>query len=152
MMRTIPSLLLLLLILLPHACKGPVPDEKMKMELLEADRSFSELSAQKGMKIAFETYCDEEGVLLRSERTPIEGKEEIVALLQMMDDSAFRLTWTPLYARVARSGELGYTYGTYEQLVLENGEIRKGTYVSIWRKGKDGWKFILDTGNEGLGE
>jgi hypothetical protein len=150
MLRTLPSLLLLILILLPGACKGPDP-ETMKMELLEADRSFSELSAQKGMKIAFETYCDEEGVLLRPERTPVEGREAVTNLLGKMDDSAFRLTWTPLLARVARSGELGYTYGTYEQLVLENGEIHTGTYLTVWGKGKDGWKFLLDTGNEGLG-
>ena len=29
---------------------------------------------------------------------------------------------------------------------------REGTYVTIWKKDADGnWKFVLDTGNQGLG-
>jgi ketosteroid isomerase-like protein len=28
-----------------------------------------------------------------------------------------------------------------------------GTYTSIWKKEKNGkWKFVLDTGNEGIGD
>jgi len=137
--------------LLSLSCHGPAREEKLRSELLEADRTFSELSAAEGMKSAFIAYCDDQGVLLRSDHLPVEGKEEVVGMLQKMDDSGFRLTWTPLFARVARSGELGYTYGTYEQLVLETGEIHEGTYLSVWRKGREGWRFILDTGNEGLG-
>jgi ketosteroid isomerase-like protein len=30
---------------------------------------------------------------------------------------------------------------------------REGTYVTIWKKGQNGnWKFVLDTGNQGLGK
>jgi hypothetical protein len=29
--------------------------------------------------------------------------------------------------------------------------VRKGTYVSIWKKDENGnWKWVLDTGNPGL--
>jgi ketosteroid isomerase-like protein len=54
---------------------------------------------------------------------------------------------------VALSGELGYTYGIYE--VRSRGGIKtigEGTYVTIWKKDRQGnWKFVLDAGNEGLG-
>jgi ketosteroid isomerase-like protein len=31
--------------------------------------------------------------------------------------------------------------------------VLRGTYVSVWKKQKDGkWKFMLDTGNEGIGQ
>ncbi len=32
-------------------------------------------------------------------------------------------------------------------------DIKKGTYVSIWKKNKEGvWKYVLDACNEGLGD
>ena len=31
--------------------------------------------------------------------------------------------------------------------------IEQGTYVSIWKKDKIGaWKFVLDSGNQGIGD
>lgn len=150
MMRTVQVLLLMMLLFF-CSCRESGPQEKMRSDLLAADRAFSELSADSGMNHAFRTYCDENGVLLRPGSMPVEGKERIVALLNQRADSAFRLTWDPLFAAVSASGELGYTYGTYEQLILETGTISRGTYLSVWRKGSGGWKFVLDTGNEGLG-
>lgn len=103
------------------------------------------------MNVAFAACCDPEGVLLRPESFPVEGKEEITKLLQNSDDSAIQLTWEPLFAFAAESGELGYTYGTYRLKVKDSDQEEQGTYVTIWRKGKEGWKFLLDSGNEGLG-
>ncbi len=67
------------------------------------------------------------------------------------EDSGMVLSWEPLYAEVAESGELAFTYGIYELTVEKS--IHKGTYVSVWRKNSEGdWKLALDSGNEGLGE
>lgn len=141
---------LILPLLIFSSCGGERKESLQRSELLAADRTFSDLSSTKGMNHAFETYCDEEGVLLRPGSAPIEGKNAIVSLLTQREDTAFRLTWEPLFAAVSESGELGYTYGTYEQLILKTGEISRGTYVSVWKKGNKGWKFVLDSGNEGL--
>ncbi|NHZ87067.1 MAG: hypothetical protein GWP19_14540 [Planctomycetia bacterium] len=80
---------------------------------------------------------------------PIVGKNKIKQLFQDNDRNT-KFTWKPLYAYVAKSGELGYTFGTYK---ITSGEsIEKGTYVSVWKKNSNGkWKFVLDSGNEGLG-
>jgi hypothetical protein len=60
------------------------------------------------------------------------------------------LTWIPIRADVARSGELGYTYGTYI-LQLSNVDKTGGTYCTIWKKDKNKeWKFALSTGNDGV--
>ncbi len=61
------------------------------------------------------------------------------------------LSWEPKKAEVAKSGELGWTWGTFE-LHTKDAEgkpvVRYGKYVNIWRKQKDGaWKVILDMGN-----
>ena len=62
----------------------------------------------------------------------------------------YTLTWVPIKADVARSGELGFTYGTY-LLTIKNIGKEEGTYCTIWKKDKNhSWKFVLDTGNEGL--
>ena len=61
------------------------------------------------------------------------------------------LTWTPVKAEMAASGDLGYTYGNYV-FTGKNKEGKLvtsyGKYTSIWRKQKDGqWKVVVDVGN-----
>jgi ketosteroid isomerase-like protein len=127
---------------------------KGKEELMQADIDFSNLSKEKGMNHAFLEYVADNGVMLRPYTYPIVGKETITKNISENDDKNLTLTWAPLYADIAESGELGYTYGIWEMHVKkEDGteDIRKGTYVTIWKKDKSGkWKFTLDTGNQGL--
>ena len=121
-----------------------------KRTMMETDRAFSKLSEQIGMKNAFLEYIDSNGVLLRPDHLPLLGADAIDYLVQQ-NDSTFTLKWEPKTAIVAGSGDLGYTYGIY---VLKPGlkdTLLYGTYVSIWKKQSDGkWKFVLDTGNEGI--
>ena len=50
------------------------------------------------------------------------------------------------------SGDLGYTYGTFNAELKQTGQVNRGSYVSIWIREKGRWKWVLDTGNQGLGE
>lgn len=119
-------------------------------EVIDADKKFSAMSQTKGMKAAFLSYMDSSGVLLRENHYPIIGKEA-QAYIRQTNDSAFTLTWQPRSADVAKSGDLAYTFGTYT--LHTKGTMLKGTYVSIWKKQKDGsWKFVLDAGNSGVGK
>lgn len=61
------------------------------------------------------------------------------------------LSWAPIKAEMAASGDLGYTYGNYV-FAGKNKEGKlvtsHGKYTSIWRKQKDGqWKVVVDMGN-----
>lgn len=47
---------------------------------------------------------------------------------------------------------LGYTYGIYTLKTPDREMMRKGTYVSVWIKEEGVWRFVLDSGNEGVGE
>ncbi len=133
--------------------KGTVADpQAAAQELIAADKAFSALCEMKGMKHAFIEYIDSNGVLLRSGHMPIIGANAIDFLVQQ-DDSGYTLNWEPRHAAVARSGEMGYTYGIYAMHPKEQDTVIYGSYVSIWKKQQDGkWKLMLDTGNEGLGE
>ena len=93
-----------------------------KNELLETDLTFSELSEAKGMNHAFMEYLADGGVLLKPNKMPIVGKDAINKLFEG-DDSNFTLTWTPNYADIAESGELGYTYGTYKFTTNKSTEV-----------------------------
>ena len=126
------------------------PDDKIKM--MNADRAFSRLSEQKGMKNAFLEYIDSNGVLLRPGHFPLLGADAIDFLVQL-NDTTYTLKWEPMGGMVAKSGELGYTYGIYALKPTDKDTLIYGNYVSIWKKQSDGsWKFVLDSGNEGLGD
>jgi ketosteroid isomerase-like protein len=126
------------------------PEEKQKM--MDADRAFSKMSAERGMKNAFLEYIDSNGILLRPNRFPIAGADAIDFLIQI-DDSAFTMQWEPKGGAIAQSGELGYTFGLYALKPSTKDTTLYGTYVSIWKKQLDGnWKFVLDSGNDGIAE
>ena len=119
-------------------------------EILKTDADFSDMSRQLGMRKAFLQYMAKEGILLRPDNPPIIGADAIDYLSQV-NDSGYVLTWKPLNGDIAKSGELGYTYGVYE-LALQD-TIIKGTYVNVWHKQPNGeWKFVIDSGNQGLSE
>jgi len=127
---------------------GPID----KLELMDVDRAFSKMSEEKGMKNAFLEYIDSNGVLLRPNNLPIAGADAIDYLIRQ-NDSGYTLKWEPRNGAVAKSGDLGYTYGIYALRPSQKDTIIYGTYVSIWKKEKSGkWKYVLDTGNEGLGD
>lgn len=131
---------------------GDHPGTKQSTQkvLLDVDKAFSDMSEAKGMKNAFIEFIDSNGVLLRPNHFPIVGADAIDYLIQQ-NDSDYILTWKPRYAEAAASGELGYTFGVYELRLRSKDTILYGSYVSIWKKQKDGkWKFVLDTGNEGV--
>lgn len=143
---------ILLLAIMMAACGGEGSADKFEQELIDADLAFSQLSKEKGMNHAFSTYCAELGVILRPNSMPIVGNEAVTSLLLETNDSTFELTWEPLHARAALSGDLGYTYGIFTMQAKSMDLVRKGTYVSIWVKENGQWKFALDTGNDGIGE
>lgn len=124
--------------------------DSLRNDLLQADLTFSELSEQKGRNAAFVAYAAEHATMLRPYSMPVTGKDTIVSLFSRHPDSLYTLTWVPIRADVARSGELGFTYGTYMLKIKDIG-TEEGTYCTIWKKDKNhAWKFVLDTGNEGL--
>jgi ketosteroid isomerase-like protein len=121
--------------------------------LMKEDLTFSTMSVKEGMQKAFLAYFADSGVMLRDNGYPLVGRESLVSMFANRTDTSFILSWEPVFARIAKSGELGYTYGYYTRTIKTTGTVSKGTYVTIWEKQKDGtWKFVMDTGTEGLPE
>jgi ketosteroid isomerase-like protein len=121
--------------------------------LIKADNDFSEMSVNAGMHKAFLSWFADSGVMLRDNGYPIKGRESLVSMFSTLSDTSFTLAWKPVFEKIAESGELGYTYGFYTRRIRATGEISRGTYLTIWEKQKDGkWKFVMDTGTDGLPE
>ena len=136
------------------SCSGKNNAETEKASLLKADIEFSKYSENNGQIKAFIQYADDNATLMRPNSMPVNGKKEIEKLYSGKSDSSYVLTWKPLFAEVAKSADIGYTYGTW--LLIAKNEDQKelnseGTYATVWKKQGDGsWKWILDTGNDGL--
>jgi len=115
--------------------------------LLKTDIEFAKASVATSAAEAFALYLADDAMQMPAGGNPVVGKKAILAEM----GSGYVLSWEPKKAEVAKSGDLGWTWGTYE-LHTKDAEgkpiVRYGKYVNVWRKQKDGtWKVILDMGN-----
>ncbi len=131
-----------------------IDTEKVCEELKQADRDFSQYSVEHGKNAAFEKFAAEDVTFLSENTYPLVGIDGLKERQSKRPDSTYILTWEPIYARAAESGELGYTYGIWK-LVSKADTLKysRGTYVTFWKRNENGeWKYVLDTGHSGLGE
>lgn len=146
--------LFVLVTLLLFSCTTKLNLEQEKQNMMQADIDFSNRSVEVGYQQAFIDYAATDVVLLKPNMNPIVGIDALKQHYVGKSDSLIKLTWKPSYAKIAKSGELGYTYGIWDAEILggENkGQIFHGTYATVWEKNEKGeWKFVLDTGNDGL--
>lgn len=147
-MKKALSLILVIWGLFSCSEKKPVADPKV---LLDADIAFSDYSVKHGIQKAFIEFADDSVVLLKPKQMPIVGKLSLIKSYEGKSDSGVVLSWKPAKAIIAESGELGYTYGFWT-FVAET-DTSQGTYLTVWKKDPNGqWKYIADTGNDGLGK
>ena len=129
----------------------PVDASSAISELMTTDKAFSQRSSEVGMNTAYIEFLDSNGVLLRPHQMTLMSADAVDYLIQQ-NDKDFTITWKPEKAAVAASGDLGYTYGYYAVKPSFADTSLYGTYISIWKKQKDGiWKLVLNSGNNDIG-
>ena len=120
--------------------------------LMKLEREFMQATADHGSQ-GYLSYYAEDAVELPNGHALLRGKTEVAKTMGFLDNPHNHLLWTPLGGGVSASGDLGYTYGTYEfRSRDEDGKLGStyGKYATIWRKQSDGsWKVVLDMGNVG---
>jgi ketosteroid isomerase-like protein len=54
-------------------------------------------------------------------------------------------SWEPLEAKIARSGDLGYTWGAFRRSAKDDDQsAATGLYVNVWKRQADGsWKIVV---------
>jgi len=120
--------------------------------LLKIEGEFMKAAAEHGSQ-GYMSYYADDAVEVPNGEAFLQGKENIAKTMGFLDNKDNHLTWSPVGAGIAASGDLGYTYGTYEfRSKDKDGKpaVNHGKYTTIWKKQKNGsWKVALDMGNSG---
>jgi len=115
---------------------------KGRSDLLNADRNFSKASMQRGAVEAFLGYASSDVRVLRNQKQPFIGRKAAVTAWTPL---SIEWTWTPQAGDVSVSGDLGYTYGLYQQRDKAANTISEtGNYIRVWKRVNGAWKLILD--------
>jgi len=118
--------------------------------LRQLEAEFMKATAERG-SAGYLSYYADDAVEVPNGAAIIQGKANIAKTMSFLDQKDNRLMWVPVGADISASGDLGYTYGTYEfRSKDKDGKpvVEHGKYTSIWKKQKDGsWKVVLDMGN-----
>ena len=117
-----------------------------RKSLSDAERSLSEDSSKKGAREALLARADETLRLYRQGSFPVVGREAVAKTLK--DQTEF-ITWIPLKADTAASGDLGYAYGTYEVRAKASDEQpgERGNYARVWKHQAGQWRVVFQVAN-----
>lgn len=115
---------------------APAAAEIDPAPVVAAERAFAADGLAMGIRDSFLKHSAPTGIVFAPE--PILAK----AAFEKPAPKGPPLVWWPLWAGIARSGDLGFTTGPY----TFNGEPR-GYYFTVWAKQPDGgWKWLFDGG------
>ncbi len=121
--------------------------ELNKQQVLETEKEFEKMTAQKGWAESFSHFADDSAVL-QSEEGIIKGKSAIKAHYSNSKYKDVSLQWDADFVEVAASGDLAYTYGKYTFTAMDTAGKQidnKGIFHTVWKKQKDGsWKYVWD--------
>ncbi len=119
--------------------------ENWKLEILESEENFAKMVQKEGIHNAFVAFASENAVLMRNNKI-IKGKKAIDEHYKGIDTKS--LTWKADLIEVSSSGDLGYTYGTYQYTFkdsLGKEQVDTGIFHTVWKRQTDGsWKYVWD--------
>jgi ketosteroid isomerase-like protein len=111
--------------------------------LLARDREFASATSLSGAKATFDAFAADNVRVLRNGKQPFVGKAVAAPALPDNDNV---WNWEPAFADTSRSGDLGYTYGTYRILKKDATPtvLESGNYFRIWKKQGNKWLVVAD--------
>lgn len=122
----------------PAAAKPPAADPA---PIIAAERAFAADGLALGIKASFLKHMAPEAIIFAP--GPVSAREFYAA---RPDRKGPALVWWPLWAGIARSGDLGFTTGPF----TFNGKA-SGYYFTVWKRQADGgWKWVYDGGTDSL--
>ena len=111
-----------------------------RSELLAVEQTFLSESASGGIGRAYATRLANEARVHRPGVMPVVGG---TALADWASAQDAKYRGEPLFADVARSGDLGYSWGSYERA---GDTPDAGYFARVWKKDSAGrWRIVMDT-------
>ncbi len=118
----------------------PSPDS-----ILAIEERFRSAVAEKGAMAAYPAFLDRKEIRLHRRlhqpMTTWAAAEEYLRAQQQRGT----LAWKLVAAKIAASGDLGYSYGTYSITPAGAPAVEEGSYTHLWKRDAAGdWKLVLD--------
>lgn len=136
-MKTTNALLLTALTISLSSATMAQKTDGTTRSLVNAELEFSAALAKDGASKAFIAYAADNALIFRP--NPVNAKT-----FYAKPDNDKNLSWKPVFAKMSKSGDWGFTTGPY---VYSNGtEKAYGEYLSIWQANNGKWKLAMDLG------
>lgn len=139
---------LMFFLILFVSCNKQTNPELSKQEVLNTEKSFEKMCAEKGIAESFYFFADEGAVIKRQNDTLIVGKENIKKYYNKDFFKTASVKWAPDFIDVSDDGTFAYTYGKYIWRAKdETGNISefRGIFHTVWKKQRDNtWKYVWD--------
>ena len=124
------------------------PREVAEAAMMKADRDFNQTAADRDIK-RFLAFVADDAKFDSAEGV---GKDAVQkAWAPFFEPNGPTIAWQPAKANALVAGDVGYTVGTWERHAKDprgNDVVRRGQYLTVWRKQKDGvWRVTFDTGS-----
>ena len=117
--------------------------------LMAMERDWSAMYGQ-GDADGIAALLADESVLLAPGRPPALGRDSVVAvtraLLAAEAADGVSVSWEPLDAVVAPSGDMAYDYGR-ATTTLADGSVVEGSYLVVWTRENGRWRVAADVFN-----
>lgn len=128
--------------------KNSLNSKDAHLDLQNAEKNFAAYATTaKNLASAYKRFSIAKVRLFRfgfAPLTDIKEAEDFYRLKNPQSNDADKVAFTTLKSETAESGDMGYTYGSYE---IKKGSqiIEKGYYLRFWRKEKGSWKLEFET-------
>ncbi|HEX9707313.1 MAG TPA: hypothetical protein VGA24_06700 [Steroidobacteraceae bacterium] len=135
----------LAILFLPPALAADAGLNPAQQEMVDAERAFVRLAAERGFRDSFFTYFADDGIAFN----PHPFRVRTALANQPPSPAPMGAIWAPVYGGIAEAGDLGWNTGP---LVFEGkgGQPdRHGMFFSVWKRQADGqFKVVLDVGSD----
>ena len=146
-------LILCSLVFLAPGCTQNPPDTRAADEaaIRAADMAFSKAVEAKQLETAMAFFAND-AIQMVPNAPMLDTRESIrKSFGGLLATPGIGLKFQPTKVEAARSGDFGYTVGTYEMTMSDakgNPVIERGKYATFWKKQADGtWKAVVDISN-----
>ena len=135
---------------------APPPDDHAAAEaaIRAKDEAWAKSAADNKADTWMTYYTDDVAAFAPGEPMAVGTAAVRKTMDNFLATPALKVSWTTKKVEAAKSGDLGYSYGTYEMTFKDaKGKAMSdhGKYVEVWRKQADGsWKCSADIFNSDL--
>src|SRR5262245_44669826 len=137
------------------ATQTPAPADTRAADeaaIRETDMAWAKAGGEAKNAEAHLAYYTDDAILLPPNEPLATGKESVRKVItDLYAIPGMSVKWQPVRVEVSKSGDIGYSQGTYELTMNDPAGkpiMDHGKYVEVWKKQPDGkWKCAVDTFN-----